>query len=404
MSDFKNKIKYFLNSLTGFKLIKNKYPGDSEIKKVLIISLYFTGDLLFHTAVIEYIYRYFEGIKIDLWSKSSSSQILSEDKRINEILVFDNMKTYKYRNNSRFDLKGKINFIKKIRSKNYDLVIDLTGKYSTALFTLFANASYTSGLNYNYFGFCYDKFVYLNTSSESGHLIKKYLSFTDKILGKPENYHVNELKISTRPYLNLSETGIEILTKNNKIKNNLLKNGYIVIHLTSGWAAKELPIQQFSDIIMYLDKIEEEYYFIGDNKDKEKLDEIKNYTGGKINNLNERYLNFTIIESAAFIKNAKLFIGSDSAPLHLAAAYEVPSIGIFGPTNPAFSAPIGENVKIIYHQLECSAANDKQYCTKNGGFTCPKFNCMLMIKSSEIISAVNELLNLNNTGEMNVKN
>ncbi len=42
----------------------------------------------------------------------------------------------------------------------------------------------------------------------------------------------------------------------------------------------------------------------------------------------------TLMESAALIAGAKLFIGIDSGPSHLAAAMQTPQITLFGPTNP----------------------------------------------------------------------
>lgn len=54
-------------------------------------------------------------------------------------------------------------------------------------------------------------------------------------------------------------------------------------------------------------------------------------------------------ESAAAMRNANLFIGHDSGPLHLAASVGVPSIGLFGEYNrPKLWHPIGEHVRIIH--------------------------------------------------------
>jgi heptosyltransferase I len=43
----------------------------------------------------------------------------------------------------------------------------------------------------------------------------------------------------------------------------------------------------------------------------------------------------------ALTRRARLFIGGDTGPLHLAAALQVPVVAIFGPTDPARNGPYG---------------------------------------------------------------
>lgn len=47
----------------------------------------------------------------------------------------------------------------------------------------------------------------------------------------------------------------------------------------------------------------------------------------------------SITELIALTRRARLFIGGDTGPLHLAAALQVPVVGIFGPTDPARNGP-----------------------------------------------------------------
>lgn len=55
-------------------------------------------------------------------------------------------------------------------------------------------------------------------------------------------------------------------------------------------------------------------------------------------------------ESAAVLERATLFIGHDSGPLHLAAASQTPSIGLFGENNPpAKWHPYGLHVRAIHN-------------------------------------------------------
>ena len=48
------------------------------------------------------------------------------------------------------------------------------------------------------------------------------------------------------------------------------------------------------------------------------------------------------------------FAGNDSGAMHLAAALAIPTIGIFGSTNPIRTGPVGPRATYSYHKLECS--------------------------------------------------
>ena len=55
---------------------------------------------------------------------------------------------------------------------------------------------------------------------------------------------------------------------------------------------------------------------------------------------------------AAFLSECRLFIGSDSGVSHLAALVGIPTIVMFGPTDPGFWAPRGPNVHILKESWE----------------------------------------------------
>lgn len=55
---------------------------------------------------------------------------------------------------------------------------------------------------------------------------------------------------------------------------------------------------------------------------------------------------------ACWLATARLYIGNDSGITHLAAAVGTPTIGIFGPTDPAVWAPRGEHVRVVHGDLQ----------------------------------------------------
>lgn len=92
-------------------------------------------------------------------------------------------------------------------------------------------------------------------------------------------------------------------------------------------------------------------------------------------------------ETAALLSYCRLFVGNDSAPLHMAAAVNTPSIGLFGPTDPRQFSPYGPGHTVIYEALPCSPCfrflgGLGQYLPK-----CYRAQCMEAIEVEKVAEA-----------------
>ncbi len=54
-----------------------------------------------------------------------------------------------------------------------------------------------------------------------------------------------------------------------------------------------------------------------------------------------------LLELADAIRSARVFVGCDTGPTHLAAALGVPTVAMFGPTDPEEWGPIGPSVRVV---------------------------------------------------------
>ena len=91
-------------------------------------------------------------------------------------------------------------------------------------------------------------------------------------------------------------------------------------------------------------------------------------------------------ETAALLGRAKLFLGHDSGPMHLAAAVGTRCVAIFSARNlPRVWFPFGSGHHVIYHDVPCKGC---------GLETCVKFEkrCITSVSVDEVFSAVVEAL------------
>ncbi len=62
----------------------------------------------------------------------------------------------------------------------------------------------------------------------------------------------------------------------------------------------------------------------------------------------------TIAESIGLYKKLSLFVGSDSGPFHICWALGVPTVSVWGPTDPNRNGAYSKNHEAVFHKLNCS--------------------------------------------------
>lgn len=90
----------------------------------------------------------------------------------------------------------------------------------------------------------------------------------------------------------------------------------------------------------------------------------------------------SISQLIALTRRARLFIGGDTGPLHLACAQNVPTVGLYGPTDPVRTGPFGPNTLALRHPE--SKTTFSHHRNPDSG--------LLKISADEVISAARHLL------------
>ena len=154
----------------------------------------------------------------------------------------------------------------------------------------------------------------------------------------------------------------------NKAINNKFK--YVVICPGGNWKPKLWPVNNFNRVIKIINKefTNVKFIIVGSVSEKEYYYEnvIKDINKELIFDLMGESLTLT----SAFMKKCNLFIGNDSGLMHLSAASNLKTIGLFGPTNDKIYAPKGKNCFVIrtkesYEYFEKNIEDSKKSCMKS---------------------------------------
>jgi heptosyltransferase-2 len=62
----------------------------------------------------------------------------------------------------------------------------------------------------------------------------------------------------------------------------------------------------------------------------------------------------TVRELMALTKRCQLFLTNDTGPMHIAAAFEVPTVAVFGPTDWRATAPFGGRFRVVKNDVACA--------------------------------------------------
>jgi heptosyltransferase II len=129
----------------------------------------------------------------------------------------------------------------------------------------------------------------------------------------------------------------------------------------------------------------------GDTSDKEYVDNVCQQLKHKDKVINIAGI-YSLKQFFVVIKSVKLFISNDSGPLHVAIAYQTPTISFFGPETPIIYGPNfhPELHKVFFMNLFCSPCIS---VFRDKNFICTNQNkCMSEILPDKVLQQIDYFL------------
>jgi len=312
------------------------------MKKILLIQTAFIGDVILSTPLIANLHKQFPNLQIDYLVKKGNEELLSGHPNVNKVFSFD-------KGNKWISLKENIRLI---RQEKYDTIVNLHRYASSGLICALSGAKQKIGFKKNPFSFLYSK-SYKHAIGNGEHEVDRNLSliasFCDITNRKPSLYPSNE------DYTFVSK---------------FQGTAYYCLAPASIWFTKQAPIATWLQLIEKLSYSDHPIFLMGGPNDKALCDQIISESTKEVRSLAGE---LSIMQSVAFMKNAKRNFVNDSGPLHFASAVNAPVTAFFCSTIPAFGfGPLSDDAKIIeVANLPCRP------CGLHGHKTCPEghFKC-----------------------------
>jgi heptosyltransferase I len=261
-----------------------------------------------------------------------------------------------------------------VRDVHYDAAVDLQGAIRSAVLARWSGARVVYGAaepRESPASLWYTRKVV----ARGGHVIEQNLSVAQGLseheMESPGEFYCDlprdpqaELRIGQR----LGELGIE---------------EFAILNPGAGWGAKRWPAERYGEVARGLAD--------------QGLRSILNYGPGEEELVRTaeaasagtaRAMRCSITELIALTRRARLFIGGDTGPLHLAAALRVPVVGIYGPTDPVRNGPYGTRSTVL-RSAESVTNHARRAATDEG---------LLGIGSEAVVRAASVLLDVDVRG------
>jgi len=326
----------------------------SKINKILVVQFRPFGDVLLATSYLEALKNKFPRAKIDFLLKKPYREILDKNRYLSEIISFPGE-------------QGITNFFRRfkllidIRRRKYDLIIDQQSGTGSAQVILFSGAKYRLGWMNNRW-----KMIY-NLRSIKGPVRYRASQNFDML---------SPFGIKERPYeffYNIRQESNEYIQ--NWLKKHLLQEKEMIcLSPGSPRPKKKWNIQNYTKLVdLIMEKTTYTVAILWASNELEDAKKIISETNNKP--ILAPPTNFN--QAAAFLKKCKLLVCNDGGINHLAVAVKIPSLAIFGNTNPKIWSPEG----VFPHHYHLHNPNWKQ--TPNDSFG---------ITPEEVFSKVEQIL------------
>lgn len=330
-------------------------------KNVLIVLHGSIGDVVRALPLADMLRANYPDAKLSWAVESPSLPLIQCQPAINEVIVFDRRRWW----------RSILPFLRTIRARRFDLVLDLQRHLKSGLISFISGAPLRIG------------FARQDCKEFNWLFNNSYIAAIDDNLPKIDHYmkFAEFLGIAAQPvtwdfHLQPDEENkIELLL-------GRVTRPYAVLFIGTRWQSKNWFPEQ---IIQCARAVHERYKFdvilLGAKQDEGTATEVQQQAGAHVRN----FVGQTSLRDAlGIIAQAVVAIGPDTGLMHIAAAVGTPVVSLWGATSPLRTGPYGFDDLIVQGRADCVPCYQKR-CSIGR-------ICMQSITTEEILRKVDVAL------------
>jgi ADP-heptose:LPS heptosyltransferase len=369
--------------LDGSPALKTSAPR--PVDRILLIGLRTLGDIILTTGTLAFLKEHFPEARIDYLTREAYSSLLSDEPSLHRALALPARS-----GRSSLDyLRAYGAFLKELRDRRYDLVIDFFARGPRSrIITRVTGASRRMGMvdKDSRLPPFLDRRLYTDRVTPPGQiaLTTDRINYLLSRIARPRTHYRPKLAVTAG---NLGSAR-ELLAK-----DRVTEKRYWVVFCGSGVPAKNWPVERFAEIARKFIQKGEAVYCLGGEMDRTvqeafsralERDGVRVPTPGTDGSGPRVHLytglSFGTLKGLCHL--AKGAVGNDSGPLHLAQAVGCASVVVFGPGDHVSYAPfLG---RAVHGGLAC------QPCQSFAG-KCPDNQCMKAVSVETVWREISSL-------------
>jgi len=352
------------------QLIKSKTIDKNGIRRILVRSTNWVGDAVMTLPALEAVKQNFPESSITVLARPWVVPLFKCHPAVDEVMPYEKRKGFVA------DLAEMARVINVIRKQEFDLAVVFQNAFEAAFLTYFGGVRYRLGYNTDGRGILLSHRVVRNKEVLKVHQVEYYLSLLramglEAASGDPEIYIADG---------DMEKAGDILHSKG-------IQDRDFLVGLSPGaiyGEAKRWPPDRFARIGDWAaEKWHARVLVMGSPKETDICESVCASMTNEVFNLCGRT---SLSEAMGVIRHCGFFVTNDSGLMHVASALGVPTVAVFGSTDPVATGPRGPNTRIVKHDIECAP------CLKP---VCPTdYRCMLSIQPEEVW---NEMVKLKET-------
>jgi heptosyltransferase-3 len=361
-------------------MVKDPVPL-GEVRRALVVKLRHHGDVLLSSPVFSVLHAHAPHIEIDALVYADTAEMLMQHPAIAQLHTIDR----------RWKKQGPVahavaewRLLQTLRARRYDLIVHLTEHPRVAWLARLCGASWAVAPEMKQRGaFWKNSFshFYGKPANALRHTVERNLDALRRIGLYPA---ADERALTLVPGRQ-AEARVALLLREQGIEASEAGR-FIHVHPASRWHFKCWPVDKMAALI---DRLHDEgrRVVLTAAPDPAEIAMIENI---------QRLLRqpaitlagqLSLRELAALTAQARLFIGVDSAPMHIAAAVATPAVALFGPSGDREWGPWG-----VGHRVVTSDAHPCRPCGIDGCGGSKVSDCLTTLSVDRVHAAVQELL------------